>query len=250
MKAWPFAALLVAAAACGGESKNDLFDNPGSGGSGASGGKGSGGSTGGSGTGGTTGGTASGGAGTGGKATGGAGAAMTGGKGGSMATGGTGGAAGNGGAMTTGGNGGSTAAGTGGRAGAGATGGASMAGVGGGSAGAGGRGMAGASGAAPTCDGLADAYAEALESALACDPSIDSVQCMHHVPASLPCGCPIHVNPDNEEAVAELERLQEQHDKMGCVIVCPDILCIDGESFCSTSGTGNMGRCVEGDAAK
>jgi hypothetical protein len=58
------------------------------------------------------------------------------------------------------------------------------------------------------------------------------------------------VNPENEEAIAELKRLSEQHSEMGCVMVCPAIACLDREAVCSTSGTGSMGRCVESDATK
>jgi hypothetical protein len=261
MKAWPLVGLIVAIA-CGGERGNDLFDDPGRSGSGASSGKGSGGSTAGAGTGGK---------GSGGKAQGGSGGMSKGGTGGvGMATGGsdggmaTGGSGGDGGGVTTGGSGGVT---NGGSGGSGATGGSSTAGVGGGVAGAGGRtgsggsagtagrmgsgGTAGAGGApTPTCEGLEEAYAEALESALACNPDIDSEQCTEHVPASLPCGCVIHVNPANEEALTEMKRLVSEHEKMGCVTVCPALACSELEAICTTSGNGGEGRCVEPDAAK
>jgi hypothetical protein len=251
MKAWPFAALAVAVA-CGGERGGDLFEEPGRGGSGASGGKGSGGSTAGS----ATGGAGAGATGSAGKAAGGKGGAA-GGSGGSVASGGAGGGMTTGGAGGTGGKGGGmTGGGPGGDAGADGTGGSSMAGKGGGTAGVAGRGMptGGASGTAgvggappPTCDDLEQAYAETLESALECNPESDAEQCTEHVPSRLSCGCVIHVNPARSEAVAELKRLVSEHEEMGCVMVCPAIACVERDSVCTAREDGDAGRCVETD---
>jgi hypothetical protein len=117
----------------------------------------------------------------------------------------------------------------------------------GGSAGrAGGGGSAGG----PTCESLASAYEKALEDALACNAAIDSDQCTEHVLDSIPCGCDIHVNPENEEAIAEAKRLAEQHGTMGCVAVCPAVVCAETYAVCTTSGSGSQGRCVESDATK
>lgn len=266
MRAWAFAGLLVSAVACGGASNDELFEEPGTGGSagsgtgGSTGGKGAGGGTAGKGTGGSaTGGTATGGTGTGGTGTGGTGT-------GGSETGGTGtggseaGGTGTGGSETGGtGTGGSTG-GSGASGGSGATGGTSAAGTGGGPAGAGGRGMTtggtagraggGGNAGAVTCESLAKAYEETLPAALACNPDIDEQQCTEHVPASIPCGCPIHVNAANEEAIAELKGLSEQHSKMGCVEACPAIACLDRNGVCSKSGSGNVGRCEEEGGSK
>lgn len=259
MKAWSFLALMISAVACGG-SNNDLFEDPPAGGTGGSGGKGTGGSTGGASTGGAAG-KGTGGTGTGGSATGGNGGTggVTGGTGGSTGGTGTGGDAGvgTGGTQTGGtGTGGSTGGtGTGGDAGMGTGGtmaGGPAAGVGGGVSGAGGRGTGGnaGTGSTMTCEQLVQAYAKTLPDALVCNPTIDSVQCTEHLPSSLPCGCPIHVNPANEEAVAELTRLQQQHSKMGCIEVCGDVFCQDSEGVCTTMGNGGDGRCVESTASK
>jgi hypothetical protein len=99
-----------------------------------------------------------------------------------------------------------------------------------------------------TCGGIITAYAAALESALACDPAIDSDQCTEHVPASIPCGCTIHANPANEDAVAELLRLSEQHTELGCPVACTDVECIDRVPICMPSGDdASVGRCTETD---
>jgi hypothetical protein len=235
MKPLPFVALIVAVA-CGGEKNSQLFDDPGGGATGGTGGKGAGGSTGGAAAGKGQGGGGPGGAGNGGAASGGAG---TGGKGGGAGKGGSAGNAG-------------SAAGLGG-AGAGGPAG----GQGGGPAGASGRGMAaggragsagtGGKAGAATCEGLVESYAETIEKALACDVGIDSEQCTEHVAASLPCGCTIHVNPVNEDALSELRRLSEQHTAMGCVVACTDVECVERVAVCTSSGNGSMGRCVETD---
>jgi hypothetical protein len=138
-------------------------------------------------------------------------------------------------------------------------GGSSTAGIGGGKAGAGGRmtgtggtgGSAGAGGAPPpTCDELEQAYAETFESAIACDPSLDFDQCTEHVPKSVPCGCVTHVNPENDEAIVELRRLSEQHEKLDCVMVCPEIACVEPETVCVADGNDDsVGRCVDLDTA-
>jgi hypothetical protein len=256
MKGWPFLAFIVAIA-CGGGKDQDLFEDPGSGGKGASAGKGGGGSTGGASTGGT---------GSGGKA--GSGSGASGGKGGAAggATGGTGGTGTGGSEM--GGSGGSETGGTGGSETGGTGTGGSMAGGGGsdggsagmptagagGSTGGAGTGGTGAGGAAHagnggagsmTCEELEQAYATTMEEALACNPDIDSEQCTEHVPASIPCGCTVHVNPGNAAAVAELQRLQQQHAKAGCIAVCPAVECPGTEATCTSSDRGGEGRCRE-----
>jgi hypothetical protein len=115
----------------------------------------------------------------------------------------------------------------------------------GGSAGKGGNGGKGGGAGAMSCEELESAYQKKLPDALACFPNIDTDQCTEHVPASLPCGCTVHVNPANEDALAELQRLQQQHGKMGCIVACPAVECLPSEGVCTTMGSGSQGRCTE-----
>jgi hypothetical protein len=258
VRAYAFLGLVVAVA-CGGESNQDLFDDPKRGGSGASAGssgkggaagKGSGGSTGGTGTGGATGGT-----GTGGSATGGTGGAT-----GGIGTGGATGGGGTGGTTGGAGTGGTEHGGSGGDAGSGA-GTGPAAGVGGGpagSSGAGGRGSGGAGGRAGgggsaggmTCDQMQAAYGEALQQARECNPAIDAEQCTALTSSGIVCGCPVAINPAHEEAVAELLRLHNAFSQMGCEVACPDIACIGPYAGTCQPADSVAGLCLTTTASK
>ncbi len=242
--------------ACGGPSEDNFSDPAGASGKAMAGGSGSGkggsgGKDGGSGAGGTsgssTGGTGGGSSGGTGGSTGGAGGS-TGGTGGSTggaggSTGGTGAETGGTGASDTGGTtgtGGSTGGtggetgGTGALGGMGAMAGSGTGGDGGTRAGSGGS---GGSGGNAKCVEHARAYAEALEAARVCNADSGKDQCTKQVPSDLECGCSVFVNPDNEEAVAELERLlKEIPDE--CVAVCPAVFCLDPETASCVAGSG------------
>jgi hypothetical protein len=193
----------------------------------SSGGKGGGSGTSGSGAGGSTGGTG----------------AETGGTGGS--TGGTGGSTGGTGAETGGtdtggttGTGGSTGGsgsetgGTGALGGMGAMAGSGTGGDAGSSAGAGG------SGGNAKCVEHARAYSEALEAARVCSADSGKEQCTKQVPGNLACGCAVFVNPDNEEAVAELERLMKELPDE-CIAVCPAVFCLEPDTDTCVAGIGS-----------
>jgi hypothetical protein len=221
------------ASACGGQSIEHVGDD--SGGSGGSGGStggtggsvaGHGGSVGGSGgsvggTGGSVGGTGGSVGGTGGS---------VGGTGGSI--GGTGGSRGGTGG-SIGGTGGSRA----GRGGSGGTGGD----TGGTAAGHGGTVSAGTGGAAgaagsQVCIGLSQAYAEAVDAATACDPTIDSVQCTERVDVGLACSCPSFVNPLNATAIDTMKTIAEKSAATMCF----------GGVTCGACAEPSFGRCANG----
>jgi len=246
------------AAGCGGPGNEDLFQQPGAGGSGkgsagagamANGGSSASGGSGGSSTGGSSmGGSSNGGSsgsGTGGNGTGGmntggsTGGMNTGGSTGGMNTGGSTGGMSTGGSPASGGTGGMS---TGGSPASGGTGGMSTGGspasggTGGGLAGLGG------SGGEPNCDALAEQYQKALQAAQVCSPEIDRPQCTVQVQSSVPCGCPVWANVDNEEELAALERLAQQAER--CIMICPAVLCVEpGSGICSSSGSGDAGHC-------
>jgi hypothetical protein len=234
---------IAGALACGGPSKDNFNDPTGASGEAATGGSSSG-------KGGTTTGGASGKGGTGGSGTGGT-------SGSSSTTGGTGGAGGSGGSTggtnAMGGSG-SETGGTGGSAGGSGTetgGGAgmrAMGGTGSETGGAGGRGgmMAGNGGSAgkpmdPNCEELTKSYAEALATARTCNADSGKDQCTHVVSSSPTCGCPVVVNPDNEEAIGELERISKA--AAGCDIVCTDVLCVEPEGGACVAESNDGGLC-------
>jgi hypothetical protein len=68
----------------------------------------------------------------------------------------------------------------------------------------------------PTCEELAALYRAAVDEARGCDASIDMPQCTLSVPDSIVCGCATFVNPAHQDAVARLQTLTEQADRMGC----------------------------------
>jgi hypothetical protein len=95
----------------------------------------------------------------------------------------------------------------------------------GGAGGMGGKGGNGGSAGTANCDELTMQYADALAAARACNAESGKDQCTDTMPGSLTCGCDVFVNPDNEEAVAELRRLRKAG--ASCSMVCPAIACIN-----------------------
>jgi hypothetical protein len=92
-----------------------------------------------------------------------------------------------------------------------------------------------------TCEELNQAYGEALAEARTCNSSSGKDQCTHAVSSSPTCGCPVFVNPDNEEAIAELARISKAAEK--CDFICPDILCIEPEpATCVAQSSGDFCR--------
>jgi hypothetical protein len=248
------AVLLLVLGGCSGEDSDSLFGSPGdsgaagddsgNGGASATGGKAGGGAgrSGSSGSSGSSAGTGQAGSGTGGSAQGGTGNAGTD-AGGSAHGGEESGEAGS--------DAGGSGAGGSGTAGSGAAG-AGGSGVGGsGASGAGGSnptggrgGMAGTGGKV-SCEELSANYAELLEKAKACDANLDDDQCREQVPSDLGCGCPTSVNPKNDEAMAELQRILLEASKSCPVVICPAIACVQTQGFCTSSGRGN-GTCDDG----
>ena len=99
----------------------------------------------------------------------------------------------------------------------------------------------GGSGGKANCDELAMQYADALEAARACNARSGKEQCTETTPSSLTCGCDVPVNPDNTDAVAELERLRKAG--AGCAMACPAIACIKpGPAECGQDGA-DRGLC-------
>ena len=87
---------------------------------------------------------------------------------------------------------------------------------------------------------LTDVYA-AMELAKACNPSIDVEQCT--VILEGPC-CPVAVNPQNTQAVADFEAAMADLTAGGCQVPCPAIPCLeDPVGLCS--GEGTVGSCTE-----
>jgi hypothetical protein len=94
------------------------------------------------------------------------------------------------------------------------------------------------------CNELAEQYHEALTKAQECSPEIDTPQCTEGVEDALFCGCPTWANPENEEALDELERIAKEGASCAAIVLCPAILCIaPGSGVCTSSG-GDGGRCV------
>jgi hypothetical protein len=246
---------IAGAVACGGPAGNDFTDPAGGSGTGT-GGKGGGAATGGKGGAGGTSGSSSGGkggtSGTSGSSSG--TSSTTGGSSGTGGdTGGSGGTAGDamggtssetGGTAGTAGTGAGGSAGTGGTVETGGSAGDAMGGTGtGGTTETGGAGgtMAGTGGTtgSPDCEKLTQAYATALEEAKACNANSGKDQCTEQFASNLSCGCPVFVNPENKDAIAELQRLQKEGAK--CMTVCPAIACVEpGSGVCEPAdGTAN-----------
>ena len=223
--------------ACGAPASNEFFAPTGASGKTAAGGAS--GSAGSKSTGGSAG--AGGSKSTGGSA-GSSGTAGTTGSGGDTGTGGTGGSSGTAGD----GVGGTGDTGAGGTAGSGGTGGDAVGGTGtggtvGGSAGAGGS--AGST-MQPDCAALQKAYDAALAAAQVCNADSGKDQCTHTVKGSLTCGCNVFVNPDNETAIKELEKLT-MDAASHCAVACPAIACVVPDSATCLPGDGGSktGQC-------
>ncbi|HEV8549755.1 MAG TPA: hypothetical protein VGQ57_12020 [Polyangiaceae bacterium] len=105
--------------------------------------------------------------------------------------------------------------------------------------------MGGAAGMGPSCEELAMQYTDALKAAQVCNPNSGKDQCSSKEYSDLTCGCPVSVNPDNADAVAELEQLRK--DGVRCRMACPAIACVapgDGTCTRDMGGTREMGHCT------
>jgi hypothetical protein len=101
----------------------------------------------------------------------------------------------------------------------------------------------GGSAGGPDCDMLAEVYAQALEQALVCNADSGKDQCTEKYPRSFGCGCPVFVNPDNEEAIATLNRVQKEG--ASCSMICPAIACIEPLSgTCEPGADKGTGQCT------
>jgi hypothetical protein len=115
-------------------------------------------------------------------------------------------------------------------------------GTGGSSAGDGGS---GGSSTNPDCAAHARAYDMALEAARACNAGSGKDQCTQTVPGDLQCGCAVYVNPDNEEAVAELQRLMKENPE-DCIVFCPAIICVEPETATCVARSGGPSNGEDG----
>ncbi|MBK6514211.1 MAG: hypothetical protein IPM79_18930 [Polyangiaceae bacterium] len=91
------------------------------------------------------------------------------------------------------------------------------------------------------CDAILTEVNAAMELAKACNPSIDVEQCT--VILEGPC-CPVAVNPQNTQAVADFEAAMADLTAGGCQVPCPAIPCLeDPVGLCT--GEGTVGSCTE-----
>lgn len=92
--------------------------------------------------------------------------------------------------------------------------------------------------ACAACQGIADAYAAAVDSARICDPK-QTAQCTMRFADTLACACGTFVNPENGAAIAEAQALQSKYEGLSCggEVVCEPCL-PQLAGVCST-----MGRC-------
>ncbi len=90
---------------------------------------------------------------------------------------------------------------------------------------------------APTCDGLAAAYAEQLALAKTCSPLVNTNQCTELVEEKAACSCPVYVNPVNTAAFAALANIKSQYQGLGCYngMPCPSCIMPQGGG-CSEAG--------------
>jgi hypothetical protein len=120
-------------------------------------------------------------------------------------------------------------------------------GMGGGGPGGGGTGGSGAT-TAPNCSELSKLYGVALNDAKRCHLLIDVAECNATYKSSLTCGCSTHINPDNVDAVAELNRIEKAWTDQGCSLPtpCPSSCPVSPNGACESDGTSTeTGSCAD-----
>ena len=109
-----------------------------------------------------------------------------------------------------------------------------------GSGGSGGSGGASVGDAGKDCATLSTEYAAAIADAKRCNPS-DPMACQMMAPASLSCGCPMHVND-----ATRVQSLAQEWIASGCRRVICDIACINRTvGQCYAPDGGDVGACYE-----
>jgi hypothetical protein len=88
-----------------------------------------------------------------------------------------------------------------------------------------------------TCERVNDRYEQALESARACNPAINTPQCLELVYENLYCGCPTYVNNDRR-----LQSHQRRWEELGCGLIFPGC---DVDCAVPSSGACVNGSCVD-----
>jgi hypothetical protein len=91
------------------------------------------------------------------------------------------------------------------------------------------------------CAAIIAAVDDALTDAKACNPLIDVEQCTQVLEG--PC-CPVAVNPGNAAAVQAFQQAMTDLEDSGCVVMCPEIPCIDNPVGLCVGNTQN-GSCTE-----
>lgn len=134
------------------------------------------------------------------------------------------------------------------------TGGMGTGGMGTGGMGTGGMGMGGmpgtGGGPAVTCQELDAAYQKALADAKLCAKGGATSPCTTKVDKDIACGCETFVNKNALTAIALMQQLQQSWNTKKCMKPCPDIACLEPASAeCTSSGTGNTGKCTDVAAA-
>lgn len=115
---------------------------------------------------------------------------------------------------------------------------------GGGSAGDGGGGSTATSGS--SCDALYAAFQESITDAIACDPSLNSVQCTGEIILLDTCGCPtIVANERTPELAEQVKAAYTAWTDASCgPIPCSECVPVDGGACEPTNGPGTVGQCI------
>jgi len=87
------------------------------------------------------------------------------------------------------------------------------------------------------CDTIEDEYEGLRDAAKRCNPDIDVEQCTQSLSIGLACSCPSFVNPENADAIAELESATAEYQGSDCSngIVC-GMCAVPVRGACSAAG--------------
>ena len=87
------------------------------------------------------------------------------------------------------------------------------------------------------CDAIENEAAALRDAAKRCNPDIDVEQCTQSISIGLACSCPSFVNPENADAIAELESAQTEYQDSDCSsgVVCGACL-VPVRGVCSAAG--------------
>jgi hypothetical protein len=113
-------------------------------------------------------------------------------------------------------------------------------------AGASGPGQGGAGAAKPTgCVQIEQEYEKTILEAKRCNAALSVRQCTVFTGSDLTCQCPTSVNPQNQDALAALEKLSIEWQAIGCGVSGTTCKCVDpAGAVCQPNGT-NGDQCVD-----